>query len=142
VKAPLRECAPPSSPKPNKRTGHRSRTRLDISPRRVQIPTRVTKSRVTTSVVCLLYLSVALFFGVVHHHHDEGPCDHDHDPCDHHHDCAACQWQLNAITDVPNVLPILVCRLLETPLETFDFISYSAPSLSFSPSRAPPLASA
>ena len=106
---------------------------LDIFPVRVQFPRCVMESRLTTSVVCLLYLSVALFFGVVHHHHDE-------DKCEHHDDCAACAWQLNAITDVPNVLPVLVHRLLETPLETFDFTSYSAPSFSFSPSRAPPVA--
>ena len=90
------------------------------------------KSRVTTSVVCLLYLSVALFFGVVHHHHDEGQCEH-------HDDCAACQWQLNAITDVPTVVPLIFGCVLETPLQTFDFTSYSAPSFSFSPSRAPPV---
>lgn len=83
-------------------------------------------------VVCLLYLSVALFFGVVHHHHDEGQCEH-------HDDCAACQWQLNAITDVPAVVPLIFGCILETPLQAFDFTSYSAPSFSFSPSRAPPV---
>jgi hypothetical protein len=100
---------------------------------RVQIPAVVTKSRVTTSVVCLLYLSVALFFGVVHHHHDEGKCEH-------HDDCAACAWQLNAITDAPNVVPLIFGCVLETPHQVFEVVSYSAPSFSFSPSRAPPVA--
>jgi len=93
------------------------------------------KSRVTTAVVSLLYLSVALVFGVLHEHHDHDSC-----PADEHKDCAACQWQLNAVTDVPTVVPLIVPCVLETPLQTFDFISYSAPSFSFSPSRAPPLA--
>jgi hypothetical protein len=99
------------------------------------------KSRFATAVVSLLYLSVALVFGVVHHHHDDD-CDHDGCPVGEHKDCAACQWQLNAVTDVPTVVPLISPCVLETPLQTFDFISYSAPSFSFSPSRAPPLASA
>jgi hypothetical protein len=52
------------------------------------------KARVTTVLVLLLYLSVALVLGVVHHHeHKPGPS--------HHDDCAACVWQLSATTDVP-----------------------------------------
>ena len=92
------------------------------------------KSRLTTAVICPLYLSVALFFGVVHQHHDR-----DSRLTQGHKDCAACEWQLNAVTDVPNVAPLIFGCVLETPLQTFDFTSYSAPSFSFSPSRAPPV---
>ena len=90
------------------------------------------KSRFTTVVFCLLYLSVALFVGEVHHH------EHERGPVGEHEDCAACQWQLNAVTDVPITVPLILGCLQETPLQVYDFISYSAPSFSFSPSRAPP----
>jgi len=94
------------------------------------------RRRFTTIVVGLLYLSVALAIGVVHHHEHE----HDQCPVGAHDDCSACQWQLNAVTDVPDILPLIFGSLLETPRQVFDFISYSAPSFSFSPSRAPPAA--
>ena len=94
-----------------------------------------------SAVVLGLYLNVALYFGVVHHHHDDG-CDRDGCPVGEHKDCMACQWQFNAVTVVPTVVPLIVPSVLETPLQTFDFISYSASSFSFSPSRAPPPASA
>ena len=100
---------------------------------RVQIAGCVMKSRLTTVAVGLLYLSVALVFGVVHHH-EHATC-----PTHEHKDCAACAWQLNAVTDVPNVLPLIFACVLETPLPVFDFTSYSALSFSFSPSRAPPV---
>ena len=101
---------------------------------RVQIAGCVTKPRITTVVVGLLYLSMALVFGLVHDHHG-----HDNCPFHEHKDCAACAWQLNAVTDVPNVLPLIFASVLQTPLEVFDFTSYIAPSFSFSPSRAPPV---
>jgi hypothetical protein len=94
------------------------------------------KYRFCTVVVGLLYLSVALFVGEVHHH------EHERCPVGDHEDCAACQWQLNAVTDVPTTVPLVFGCLQETPLQVYDFISYSAPSFSFSPSRAPPAASA
>lgn len=90
------------------------------------------KSRATTAVVSLLYLSVALFFGVVHHHHDEGQLGD-------HHDCAACAWAVNAVADTPQVPVFTVHWLAENPLPVFEVVSYSAPSFSFSPSRAPPV---
>jgi hypothetical protein len=93
------------------------------------------KTRVATTIVCVLYLSVALFFGVVHHHHDVGQWGH-------HDDCAACAWQLKAAADVPIVVPPLFTCAVETPLQGFDLTSYSAPSFSFSLSRAPPAVSA
>jgi hypothetical protein len=94
------------------------------------------KHRFSTVVVCLLYLSMALVIGQIHHHEHEKCPDGDHD------DCAACQWQLNAVTDVPTTVPLIFGCLLETPVQIFDFISYTAPLFSFSPSRAPPAASA
>ena len=83
-----------------------------------------------------MYMSMALFFGVMH--------DHCHDACpgQEHKDCVACAWQLNAVTDVPNVLPLLFAPILETRVAIFDCNSYLAPSFSFSPSRDPPAASA
>ena len=101
---------------------------------RVQDFADLMKYRFSTVAVCLLYLSVALFVGEVHHH------EHERCPVGDHDDCAACQWQLNAVTDVPDILPFIFGSLLETPQQVFDFISYSAPSFSFSPSRAPPAA--
>jgi hypothetical protein len=101
-----------------------------------QIATCVMNSWLS-SLVCGLYLSVALFVGVVHHHEDH---DHGHDCCptQEHKDCAACAWQLNAITDVPATAPLVIACVLETPIQVFNFVSYTAPSFSFSPSRAPP----
>lgn len=91
--------------------------------------------RFTTVVVLLVYLSVAVVFGTVHHHHTQNiSCGQK--------DCAACEWQLNAVMDVPNVVPLIFGCVVETPLPIFEFTSYSAPSLSFSRSRAPPTASA
>jgi hypothetical protein len=90
------------------------------------------KSWVTTAVVCLLYLSVALVFGVVHHHHDDGQLGD-------HHDCAACAWAINAVADAPQV-PVFAFRWVsENPPRVFEVVSHSAPSFSFSPSRAPPV---
>jgi hypothetical protein len=88
-----------------------------------------------SAVVCGLFLNMALYFGVVHQHYDQarpGRCNN----------CAACAWQLNAVTDVPCATPIVFGCVLERPLEIFDFHSYSAPSFFFCPSRAPPVASA
>ena len=94
------------------------------------------KSRLITAVVCGVFWSVTQYFGVVHHH------EHDRCPFQEHKDCAACEWQINAVTDVPCAVPLLVGPVLERPLEVFDFTSYTAPSFSFSLSRAPPAASA
>ena len=90
------------------------------------------KHRAITLVVCLLYLSVALVFGVVHHH------EHD-SPLGDHHDCAACQWQIAAVTDVPCVAPLTFGCVLETPLVFFESKPSQTPTYSFSASRAPPV---
>ena len=93
------------------------------------------KYRFTTVVVLLVYLSVAVVFGTVHHHHSQNIGRGQKD-------CVACEWQLNAVTDVPNVVPLIFGCVVETPLQIFGFTSYSAPSFFFSRSRAPPAASA
>jgi hypothetical protein len=90
------------------------------------------KSRLTAVLVCLLYLSVALVFGVLHHHHNDGPLGN-------HRDCAACAWTVNAVADAPQVARFVFGCALESPLQVFDSKPYLAPSFSFSPSRAPPI---
>jgi hypothetical protein len=106
--------------------------RLDFSISQHQISVGVMKHRFTNVVVCLLYLSVALVFGVVHHHHNDGPLGD-------HHDCAACAWHLNAAADVPWVAPITFGCVLETALLLFEAAPLHTPTYSFSPSRAPPV---
>jgi hypothetical protein len=93
------------------------------------------KYRFATVIVLLVYLSVAVVFGTVHHHHTQD-CGRGQK------DCAACDWQLNAVTDVPTTVPLIFGCLQETPLQIFDFVSYSAPLFSYSLSRAPPATSA
>jgi hypothetical protein len=83
-------------------------------------------------LVGLLYLSVALVFGVVHHH--EHDC-----PVGDHHDCAACAWHINAVADVPLVPSLVFISVIETPLLLLDRTPPSALSFAFSPSRAPPV---
>ncbi len=75
---------------------------------------------------------MALVFGVVHHHQHDGPLGD-------HHDCAACQWQIAAVTDVPCVALLTFGCVLETPLVFFESTPSHTPSYSFSPSRAPPV---
>jgi hypothetical protein len=89
-----------------------------------------------SSLVCLLYLSVALVVGVIHNHHPRV-----YRP-GRSNDCAACQWQLLAKTDVPlsavaPVVPgvvVLPSRLIQAsePAES--------PFCSATASRAPPRA--
>jgi uncharacterized protein HemY len=92
------------------------------------------KYRFTTVVVLLVYLSVAIVFGAVHQHRTQNVRGQ--------RDCAACEWQLNAVTDVPTIVPLVFGCLQETPLQVFEAVSYAARSFSFSPSRAPPAAPA
>lgn len=92
----------------------------------------VIKSRIMAVVVGLLYLSVALVFGVVHHH--------EHDvPLGDHHDCAACAWHISAVADVPLVPVLVFGSVVENALLLLDRTSHSAVSFAFSPSRAPPV---
>jgi len=90
------------------------------------------RSHLFTALVCLPYLSVALVFGVVHHH------EHD-SPLGDHHDCAACAWHINAVTDVPLTTPLVVSWVIETPWPVFDVTVFAVSSLAFSLSRAPPV---
>lgn len=56
----------------------------------------IVKKRISAAIVGVLYLSVAVVFGMLHDdHRTENPL--------HHHHCAACMWQIAAISDVPMV---------------------------------------
>ncbi|HUJ09739.1 MAG TPA: hypothetical protein VL171_06910 [Verrucomicrobiae bacterium] len=92
----------------------------------------VTKSRFLTVLVGLLYLSVALVFGVIHHH------EHDK-PLSDHHDCPACTWHIAAVTDVPLVRPLIFVPVVERPLLLADCAPHSVVSFAFCLSRAPPV---
>ena len=92
-------------------------------------------SRATTAVVCLLYLSVALVFGVLHHHHAEGALSP-------HKDCAACAWQVNGVADAPVVLTPVVASPFEMPVLGRNVVFISSFFYLPSASRAPPVASA
>ncbi|MGO9244721.1 MAG: hypothetical protein ACLPT4_04335 [Verrucomicrobiia bacterium] len=92
------------------------------------------KSRIITVVVCQFYVMVVMAFGIVHHH------ERIWDPTHRQDNCAACAWQLYAVSDVPNVAPVIFAPVLENPLQVFQAISHSSPTFSFSPSRAPPAA--
>jgi hypothetical protein len=94
------------------------------------------KRRFLSSLVCLLYLSVALVLGVVHNHHPrvyhagQGP------------DCPACQWQLSANTDVPVGIVVPVVQMVVVqPLFIPVSVPAASPFFSSTASRAPPLAS-
>jgi len=97
------------------------------------------KRRTFAALVSLLYLSVAVVFGVWHDHHD-----HDHGPvAGHSENCAACQWQSRAATDVPVVPAISFClpvvsRLIRNP----DPVTPESPFLPNTASRAPPVTTA
>jgi hypothetical protein len=92
------------------------------------------KKRVITIVVCQFYVMVVMAFGIIHQHQRIW------DPTHRQNDCAACAWQLYAVTDVPNVAPFIFDCVLEHPLQVFQAISYSSPTVSYSQSRAPPAA--
>jgi hypothetical protein len=92
----------------------------------------VTKSRVMAVVVGLLYLSVTLVFGIVHHHqHDSSLSDHP--------DCAACAWHVAGVTDVPLVRPLVFGPVVERPFLPADSTPHSAASFVFYLCRAPPV---
>jgi hypothetical protein len=94
------------------------------------------KKRIITVVVCQFYVMIVMGFGIIHHH------ERVWDPTHRQNDCAACAWQLYAVTDVPNVAPFIFGCVLEHPLQEFQTISYSSPIFSYSQSRAPPAAQA
>ena len=90
--------------------------------------------RLFSSLITLLYMSVAILFSVLHEHHHETTHDDGHDD-----DCAACQWQACATTDVPvcNVAPV-VLLLVYRPLVIPASLPADSPYFSPTASRAPP----
>jgi hypothetical protein len=100
-----------------------------------QIFAGVIKNRTNIALVCLLYLSVALVVGVVHHHHNPNPLAD-------RHPCAACAWHVNAVTDVPHAAPLAPGCVAEMSLTFFESTPSPTPFDSFSHSRAPPVTSA
>jgi len=87
------------------------------------------KRRVASGIVCLLYVSVALWFGVAHHHQGLVP---------NSDSCAACAWQHGAVVDVPvNPMPVAVARLAPQPTRLSESSSPNV-FLIISHSRAPP----
>jgi flagellar biosynthesis protein FlhB len=63
--------------------------------------------RVATWVVSLLYLSVVVYFGVVHHHEEKcGLTEPDH--------CGACQWAMAVTSDVPVAIALVATALVFT----------------------------
>ncbi len=92
------------------------------------------KYRFTTVVVLIVYAFVTLLVGAVHQHQVRSVRAQS--------DCAACDWQINAVTVVPATTPLVFGSLQETPMQAFESESYSARSFSFSASRAPPLSPA
>lgn len=92
------------------------------------------KNRLATAIVLLLYLSVAMVFGVLHDHHDSALCGHN--------DCAACKWQISAVGDMPVVCVLATIHVVYTLPVTFQSSELPAPFIASTASRAPPIASA
>jgi hypothetical protein len=93
--------------------------------------------RIFSSFVSLLYVSVALVLGVIHDHHPRV-----YHP-GHGADCAACQWQLQANTDVPlSVVAPVVQVVVFRPVLLPASVPAESPFFSSTASRAPPLAPA
>jgi hypothetical protein len=83
-----------------------------------------------------MYLSVVLVFGFLHHHHDDPTQLAYHDA----EECAACQWQVSAVGDVPIVDCVLVPvhGVVVSTVSLFRSLLLSAPFLASTASRAPP----
>ncbi len=92
------------------------------------------KSRLISIVVCQFYVMVVMAIGMIHQHPRIWV------PSQRQNNCAACAWQLYAVTDVPNAAPLVVAPVLETPVQVFQAISHVSPAFSFTQSRAPPAA--
>jgi hypothetical protein len=90
------------------------------------------KRRVVTWVVSLLYLSVALYFGVVHHHEDKcGLNEPDH--------CGACQWAMAVVSDVPvAVILLIVAQVFADVQPRIECFHPSSIFAAATASRAPP----
>jgi hypothetical protein len=92
------------------------------------------KNRLTTAVVLLLYLSVALVFGILHDHQDG--------TLSGHNDCAACKWQISAVGDMPVACVLATVHIVTTAPTTFQSSELPAPFVASTASRAPPITSA
>ena len=90
--------------------------------------------RLLSSIITLLYMSVAILFSVLHEHHHETTHTDGHDD-----DCAACQWQACATTDVPvcEIAPVVVL-VVYRPLVIPASLPAQSPFFSAAASRAPP----
>ncbi len=94
------------------------------------------KKRVAAAIVGLLYLSVAVVFGMIHDHHDTSGLHSAHE-------CAACAWHIAIVTDVPMVeVPAVVAQTLTLPVLPAQSVFVPAVFSLASASRAPPAASA
>jgi hypothetical protein len=92
------------------------------------------KRRGVTWGVSLLYLSVAVYFGVVHHHEDKcGLNEPDH--------CGACQWTMAVTSDVPVAIALVAIALAFTDaLPLINHFHLLADFAAATASRAPPVA--
>jgi hypothetical protein len=96
------------------------------------------KLRVSSVLLCVLYVAVACGFGLVHDHHEHA-CPDGHDD-----DCAACQWQANTASDAPVVaVPVTASvRICFRDLPAFVPVTPESPFRASTASRAPPVTSA
>jgi hypothetical protein len=85
--------------------------------------------RLTTLLVTLAYLGVVTWIGLIHHH-EESACDSDQ--------CAACIWQIQAVTDTPAVATAVQVHSIETLVASPTTASVPAQFVPTSASRAPP----
>jgi len=85
--------------------------------------------RLTTLLLTLLYLGVAAWIGVAHHH-EHGT--------DHSDRCAACVWQLHGVADAPVATASIEVWFIETPAAHPVTESLPSQFVPTSASRAPP----
>jgi hypothetical protein len=107
---------------------------LDFSHRRRMSGGGRMKNRLTSAIVLLLYLSVALVFGVLHNHHDGALSGHN--------DCAACKWQVSAVGDMPVVCALATIHVVAPTPAAFQSPELPASFVASTASRAPPITSA
>ena len=90
------------------------------------------KTRLTTALLCVLYVAAACCFGLLHDHHNNSVHQH----------CAACAWLVNSVADAPvAVAQVPVAWVESSPLVRANVTFVAAFFLPTS-SRAPPFASA
>src|SRR5947209_2582019 len=104
---------------------------LDFRVRPRQNPV-VTKARLTTALLCVLYIAVACCFGLLHNHHAG----------DAQHHCVACAWLVNAVTDVPVAAVHALTEFIECQHPVRKSLVVVVAFFLPTSSRAPPFASA